>query len=214
MKRVACAAAIAAIVASGGVGGAPTNLDGRCPRLDFHLRVLELAPTTLARLSQKVVDRQFRRLARRCHPDVRPGDAAARERFEELNRSRASLRDCLSSRPRTEQRSNQQQQQTRPQPPPRRKSAPARESRAFVAALVGAVATIGVVWARCGRPRWGVAASATTRRRARKARTRGAATDTSRRQRRRQAKAAPARRVAKKKSPTSRGARTGRAGSS
>ena len=37
--------------------------------------------------SDKEVRQAFRRLARKYHPDVNPGDAQAEERFKEINRA-------------------------------------------------------------------------------------------------------------------------------
>src|SRR3990172_12106267 len=43
--------------------------------------------------SQKEIKQAFRRLARKHHPDVNPGDKAAEERFKEINRAHEVLCD-------------------------------------------------------------------------------------------------------------------------
>ena len=42
---------------------------------------------------EKEIKRAFRRLARQCHPDVKPGDAGAEERFKEINEAHEVLSD-------------------------------------------------------------------------------------------------------------------------
>ncbi len=44
--------------------------------------------------SQKEIKQAFRRLARKHHPDVNPGDKAAEERFKEINRAHEVLSDA------------------------------------------------------------------------------------------------------------------------
>src|SRR3989337_634965 len=44
--------------------------------------------------SQKEIKQAFRRLARKHHPDVNPGDKAAEERFQEINRAHEGLSDA------------------------------------------------------------------------------------------------------------------------
>ena len=44
--------------------------------------------------SDKEVKQAFRRLARKYHPDVNPGDAQAEERFKEINRAYEVLSDA------------------------------------------------------------------------------------------------------------------------
>src|SRR3989304_9208334 len=44
--------------------------------------------------SQKEIKQAFRRLARKHHPDVAPGDKAAEERFKEINRAHEVLSDA------------------------------------------------------------------------------------------------------------------------
>jgi curved DNA-binding protein CbpA len=54
-----------------------------------HYRVLGVA----ADASEEEIERSFRQLARRLHPDVNGGDGAAEERMKELNVARAALAD-------------------------------------------------------------------------------------------------------------------------
>jgi DnaJ-domain-containing protein 1 len=54
-----------------------------------HYRVLAVAPDA----SIKEIERSFRQLARRLHPDLNGGDGAAEERMKELNVARATLTD-------------------------------------------------------------------------------------------------------------------------
>jgi curved DNA-binding protein CbpA len=54
-----------------------------------HYRVLGVA----AEASDEEIERSFRQLARRLHPDLNGGDGAAEERMKELNVARAALAD-------------------------------------------------------------------------------------------------------------------------
>ena len=55
-----------------------------------HYRVLGVSPDAKV----EDIERAFRTLARRLHPDVNGGDGAAEERMKELNVARATLTDA------------------------------------------------------------------------------------------------------------------------
>ena len=57
-----------------------------------HYRVLGVA----ADASDEEIERSFRQLARRLHPDLNGGDGAAEERMKELNVARAALTDPVA----------------------------------------------------------------------------------------------------------------------
>ena len=54
-----------------------------------YYKVLGIAPES----SAKEIKDTYRRLARKYHPDVNPGDAGAEERFKEINEAYEALRD-------------------------------------------------------------------------------------------------------------------------
>jgi curved DNA-binding protein CbpA len=86
-------------------------------------RVLAVAPDA----TTDEIERSFRQLARRAHPDLNGGDGAAVERMKELNIARATLTDpaaraAYDERLRVEQRAKAaataQPAAPRPTPPP------------------------------------------------------------------------------------------------
>lgn len=54
-----------------------------------YYKVLGVSPKS----SSKEIKQTYRRLARKYHPDVNPGDAGAEERFKEINEAYEALRD-------------------------------------------------------------------------------------------------------------------------
>ena len=58
-----------------------------------HYRVLGVAPDA----TTDEIERVFRQMARRLHPDVNGGDGAAEERMKELNVARTTLTDVVVS---------------------------------------------------------------------------------------------------------------------
>jgi hypothetical protein len=84
-----------------------------------HYRVLAVAPDA----TTKEIERSFRELARRLHPDLNGGDGAAEERMKELNVARETLTDpaaraAYDENLRRERRRADEESQRRTTPPP------------------------------------------------------------------------------------------------
>src|SRR5438876_7243786 len=62
-------------------------------RDDLYI-ILEIGRTA----SENDIKRAFRKLARRCHPDINPGDRAAEERFKRISEAYEVLSDPLKRR--------------------------------------------------------------------------------------------------------------------
>jgi curved DNA-binding protein CbpA len=79
-----------------------------------HYRVLAVAPDA----TTDEIERSFRQLARRAHPDLNGGDGAAEERMKELNVARQTLTDP-ATRAAYDERLRREQRAKEATPPPR-----------------------------------------------------------------------------------------------
>jgi curved DNA-binding protein CbpA len=112
-----------------------------------HYRVLCVAPDA----STEEIERSFRQLARRLHPDLNGGDGAAEERMKELNVARAALTDPTARFAYDERLRREQRAKAAPMAPPAPKPAqpqpaPAPRSRFATGPAVGE--PLATPWAR------------------------------------------------------------------